>query len=158
MVPTEISSPHSYATCMHIKGLSCTVWSQYPTRQTTDRAIGMRLQMTLYKAVMLTRTGSQGQWLEISPQKSLRTRTRININNASVLVWWTWCSFQMLLGVLVHPLRQPNHRSISQCKLLNNTRSLQPSLSSSLCAEKNRVPASAECNNGKFSAASGAIG
>ena len=31
--------PHSYSTSMHTLGLSCTVWSQYTTRQTTDRHI-----------------------------------------------------------------------------------------------------------------------
>ena len=36
MVPIEISSPHSYSTSIHTIGLSCTVWLQYTTRQTTD--------------------------------------------------------------------------------------------------------------------------
>ena len=40
MVPIEISSPHSYSTSIHTIGLSCTVWPQYTTWQTTDRAIG----------------------------------------------------------------------------------------------------------------------
>ena len=35
MVPTEVSSPHSYSTSIHTKG---TVWPQY-TMQQTDRAM-----------------------------------------------------------------------------------------------------------------------
>ena len=36
MVPIEISSQHSYSTSIHTIDLSCTVWPQYATRQTTD--------------------------------------------------------------------------------------------------------------------------
>ena len=39
MVPIELSSPHSYSSDIYTRGLSCTVWPQYTTRQ-TDRAFG----------------------------------------------------------------------------------------------------------------------
>ena len=37
MVPIEMSTPHSYSTSIHTIGLSCIVWPQYTTQQTTDR-------------------------------------------------------------------------------------------------------------------------
>ena len=40
MVPIEISSPYSYSTLIHTRGLSCTVWPQYTKRQ-TDRAMAI---------------------------------------------------------------------------------------------------------------------
>ena len=36
-LPIEMSSPHSVSTCIHTICISCIVWSQYTTRQTTDR-------------------------------------------------------------------------------------------------------------------------
>ena len=37
MVPTDMSTPHSYSTYIHTVGLYCAVWPQYTTRQTDDK-------------------------------------------------------------------------------------------------------------------------
>ena len=37
MASIEMSTPHSYSTSIHTIGLSCSVWSQYTTWQTTEQ-------------------------------------------------------------------------------------------------------------------------
>ena len=67
IVQIEISSPHFYLTSIHTKGLSCTIWPQYTTRQTDRQTMPIdRLCYSLGGLIQLKQISfGSAKWAEL---------------------------------------------------------------------------------------------